>query len=457
MTYRFTGFFAATVFFCALNHLGCQGHKKDSDNDNGSQLTKTRLNEPDRLALTDANCQVQNDSLALTRRPVNQVLYGEQIRQLTTMRQSNRQVTLTQDVSLIHEAMPMKRCGLAPNTLDDVANTVLTQLEVAMNFYGSLASEPHPASFALNLHPFYEVINSTIAVAANGQQKTQETSGFMTDNASWSHAGGVTIFTLFPQSQKGRTANEKPVWQFPAVLSHEFGHQVFFDHFKAVFEDSSNDFLSTLQKTPYGMEQMPTPLRMNRHTLQASGEASLGDAIVAVNEGIADLFGFAATGAKPKAIDLPCFAQTRDLTSATLANGRNKIIDKDALTEFATQRISGALDSCSNLAEPHIFGATLSYSVLQFWSHHETLDPSRMGSLILKWLEQMNRNYEAGRHGSLFFVVFAAQSGIEAQLEPSATLAEAQCQAIASLMPGLQPYFAELAKAERFPAYGSCL
>ena len=438
----------------------CQNKKDKEAASNEPYLTKTRLNEPEKLSLTDPRCQIQSEALSLARHPIDRVYYGEQIRQLNHVRQSSRQVTLTQDVSLINDPIPMKRCGLGPNTLDEAATEALDHLQNAMNFYATIDDSNHQSSFALNVHPFYEIVNSTTKVDNSGKQQKQEISGYLTDNASWSISGGLSLINIFPQSQKGSAAKEAAVWKFPAVLAHEFGHQVFYDQFPAVFEDNGNAFTQLFENTPHGLEQVRDPLSLNQtqFSLRASGEANLSESIVAVNEGIADLFGFAATGAKSGSINLPCFSSTRDLSVDSLANGRKKTIDSEALSLFISRTSSARVDACSNLAEPHIFGATLAYSILKFWDTQENIEPSQIGSLIINWLQQMNRDYEPG-HGSLSFLVFAAQSGIKAKnlnaghLEFSAD----ECEVIRSYMPGLIPHFTLSAKTGQFTEFQSCL
>jgi hypothetical protein len=313
--------------------------------------------------------------------------------------------------------------------VESSALTTIGLLSKAKQYYDSLASNVSLPKVKINLFPNYHfniVIKVDEEAVSSDQSGTfdsitdesnnKELIYSITDNAAWSPPQEADVqegteaesaqFIIFPQSKEAATEgwfSGQKLWELPFVLSHEFGHHVFYMHYPKLFGSSYG--LRNYGRQTGGMIFKRTNIPLMDRFLFARTATSSSTA-VAINESFADLFAHYSLAEETDISQIKCMQRTRDVTSEELADGVKKSITDsvwDAFSAPAEEESDEPVEipspeqiDCASYSysDPHIIGAILAHGVHRmFESANIAAGPSRtvaLGQATLEWLVNQN-------------------------------------------------------------------
>lgn len=312
------------------------------------------------------------------------------------------------------------------NTLESVALTSIVTLVRAEQFYSSLSSAMSLKEYVFNVFPntktsvYLRLEEDNIAgiEPEEDQPREVEIEGSVTDNASWSLSSGDEShsfqISVYPQSQQALEEglfHGAGLWQIPFVLSHEFGHHIFYHHYKKSFEQQSMLALYDPKKLG-GLFWTPQTLVTTRQLLLNSENPDnpventsthLLETIGAVNESFADLFAHYALNEDSGLATISGFAKNREVNSSQFSDGKPKRFDRDNLNTF----LAGLSDSVDlvplleasegsaedyDLADIHIAGAIIAHGVDQLLTVTSST-PQEKATKIIEWINALNCDF----------------------------------------------------------------
>lgn len=205
-------------------------------------------------------------------------------------------------------------------------------------------------------------------------EKGEKITEYHTDNAYYSNdtvyilPHSPTYYTYFPESP--------PLWNTPFVISHEYGHHVFFYHFtekqNTIKSNSTASFINKLIDSNHDCFSSAS-IDFHFHTSNKKEQTMSEEEAVSLTkltlksftEGFSDLFSYYTLSIIPQLQDKknwPLFKQTknRDLNSDVFGNGQKKILDLNTWSMVITQispSKTDILNGVPNFSDEHILGA----------------------------------------------------------------------------------------------------
>jgi hypothetical protein len=167
--------------------------------------------------------------------------------------------------------------------------------------------------------------------------------------------------------------------------------------------------------------------------------------LTAVNEGIADLYAYYATGSKPAQLHgLPCFAATRDVDSAVFASGRQKVLDSEVLdTLSAGNEVALQPDEdCRNehFDDPHATGAIIAHALerLIAGSDGEAVTSAQHATKLIAFIEAFDANWAKLTTPTASNILTAASRAMLATTKAAGTPLSAEaCKTVRALLPAV--------------------
>jgi hypothetical protein len=278
-----------------------------------------------------------------------------------------------------------------------------------------------------------------------------------TDNAAWALAdlgdgrGSRPIFYVLPRSKE---AAQKSVfgganlWELPFVMAHEFGHHAFYATARNLKNDMSSIQFDELTGIRAAIVQSPVVRASTENGRAARWRTSL----LALNEAMADLFGYYATGATLSGVT--CLEISRDPASPIFADGttRKRLTAAMIAGDFSSPERS----SCEqpDLNEEHALGAVFAHGFDRLFTlaaeGKELTDDAATrykASLLLGFLTRLDAlRPEIGPGEELPGEIYvrALEAALRA-VDPARgeTLGEDECEVVATVFPGLEEPLAQ--------------
>lgn len=239
----------------------------------------------------------------------------------------------------------------------------------------------------------------------------------MTDNAVFM-GGPKPVLISFPQSEASRDAKLLggiPLWMVDGVFQHEFGHFIFqsvMNEGQAPFASyqkyaAQNPDLHLFHSSAASLKQMvETP------ALQAGFNDFLRTQdffVASLNEGFADLWAYYTLKQPVDMFNISCFAQNRNIASATFYNGVsknwddtlwNKTFNSGIETDLAITA-EDPIEECSQpiFSDIHIIGAAMAHTADAVFSAAAQTNSGTDSSLLkaemsVAWLKSIKASDE---------------------------------------------------------------
>jgi hypothetical protein len=169
------------------------------------------------------------------------------------------------------------------------------------------------------------------------------------------------------------------------VLAHEFDHHVFFKHLPKLAD--AGEATHVLKHTGIKIVDRAIDAKL------ASGEEGASS----LNEGFADLFGHYFLGGNTDIDAITCLRVTRDVTSATFADGVKKVLSDSVWAQFDKDEDEDEIDAspseesdCSayDFKDSHVIGAIVAHGVFRMF---EEIDSSAGGAKAYASAEEIIR------------------------------------------------------------------
>lgn len=179
-----------------------------------------------------------------------------------------------------------------------------------------------------------------------------------------------------------------PLWKSPAVVMHEYAHHLF-NHI--VIE---NNRMNNLGDSGLCMDNRDLLSAVASSGNQERLIVSKDDALVAVNEGFADVFAFYASGKKTFFKDMGCMENTRDVESGRFFSQTEKVLSERVVKKFLDTSSDYSLP-CSvgeNFQDPHMVGAIIAHGVYKTLESTNFTDYYKL-KIIIDWARNLKTIY----------------------------------------------------------------
>lgn len=330
------------------------------------------------------------------------------------------------ELKLCRPTGPYRRDSVEGVTLATIAN-----LERALAAYSAIPGVTALGSAKLYVMPNYEqLINAT--QPSTGKSATIATS--KTDNAGFGVAkkadgSDQQVYIVFPKSletSKEAGWGDVNLWEIPWVMAHEFSHQVFYNHYTNFHADS--DALGIWKRREGRQDGGTTGFGLTA----TSRNVTTDNALTAVNEGFADLLGAHLLGATlPLTKNLPCFAKTRDITSAYFADGKRKALNDSVYGEFFAKEEKATPSDCNvtDIQDEHHMGAIFAYGV-------NRLIGNKGAAGVIAWIDAFDaeRKKTTAPSADEIFAL-ALKSAVKVAKGNTESLSNTQCAVMADVFP----------------------
>ncbi len=225
--------------------------------------------------------------------------------------------------------------------------------------------------------------------------------GHMINNAFYSPSAKTVVFLPqgFAPGQSTIPFGGTPLWKFPMVMMHEYGHHIFSTVSSKIYSDD------------YDHELCFDNRNINDISSQTKGdkrEIDKHDALGALNEGFADIFAFYAQKDKSQLVNMGCMTESRDVKFDTFLSGDKKEISERVLADFisSTDIDYGLCYKETNYQDIHIIGAVYArawYELLdepgERGNQRELKDQDKL-IIISNWAKKIGRSYYIDNTGS---------------------------------------------------------
>jgi hypothetical protein len=266
-------------------------------------------------------------------------------------------------------------------SIEAVALSAIFTIDKAWSFYHRMAGA-HTDMERTNLLIFPEIRQKI----TGGSEKTNVISSNLAYARSYRRAPTLVIYPGVASENPGDNPKRPNLWESPWSLAHEFGHHVLKTH-TGIASIGSSVAASDAGDLPH--------LNLSE-TLPDGSTRDVGAATVweAVNEGFADLFAFYEQGQATGLLNaIPCMGASRDLASNKFSNGRLKVLDDSALSEFQAEVYLPIRDCATpNFQEPHSMGAAIAYGVYQVFAKSLVVQDegsAKGGDLLILWADAL--------------------------------------------------------------------
>ena len=242
---------------------------------------------------------------------------------------------------------------------------------------------------------------------------------FVTNNASWNVERFLDKRTFFisiaPQRSEAVTSSEvfppAEIWRAPFILSHEFGHHIFFNLIEGD-KPLSNETLAALSDQRNYANESTMPL----HPRVLVADSNL--VLAGFSEGFADLMGLYLSGGYGLG-NANCFGKGRDPGTDTFTSGRKKELSKEFVEHlfFGVPESLGSEESipaCKKAGrDSHTLGAILAHGFEKLVSIELADKTIRLSAdaasarklqIALSWLKEVSKERDMGREGPLSFL-----------------------------------------------------
>lgn len=337
--------------------------------------------------------------------------------------------------------------GYPVGSIEAMALASAHLLESAHSYYQTLDGRRALPGVELHVLPRFE--KELGYVDAEGRRrlliKTE------TDNAAWALAdlgdgrGSRPIFYVLPRSKeaaKRGVFGGANLWELPFVLAHEFGHHAFYAMARNLKNDMTKIRLDELNGIRAAIVQSPVV----RTSTQDGRVARWRTSLLALNEAMADLFGYYATGATLAGVT--CLEISRDPISPIFADGatRKRLTGAMVAGDFPSPERS----SCEqpDLNEEHALGAVFAHGFDRLFTlaarDAELTDAAATrykASRLLDYLTRLDAlrpEIEPGEERPVEIYVRALEAALRA-VDPTrgGELGEDECEVVATVFPGL--------------------
>ena len=177
----------------------------------------------------------------------------------------------------------------------------------------------------------------------------------------------------------------KPLWKFPMVALHEYGHHIFVEKMRAGTNNSN--------LPPMGLcfDNSPSLSHVNQNSSEVgqAREVSKALAMVAVNEAFADIFAYYSEPEGRGLLGMGCMTRSRDIESRRFFNRDPKTLGDEQINSFLSP-VKEAYTSCdqmTNFQDPHIIGAVFSRAIFKFLQFRNISDERKI-SILLEWVNR---------------------------------------------------------------------
>lgn len=258
----------------------------------------------------------------------------------------------------------------------------------------------------------------------------------MTDNAYYMPNVGISILPQSVEARSGRyDFTEVPLWQLSFVSTHEYGHHIYGEFFKKSYESEflkrkghRNCFSPKKEKSIQERvsEKLKKVESKKGHKKQqfakvsyAYRETSVADVLGALNEGFADIYSHYMNKGNATTRGITCLGKTRDVTNNKFDNGALKELDYSAINKFFSL-YEYSVETCSepNYQDDHHIGAIIANGFYRLLNEQTSWDESKKTSILLKWLENLNSNYENHKDDSKrTYLKFSVTSFVKTYLD----------------------------------------
>ncbi|MAZ48897.1 MAG: hypothetical protein CME65_10055 [Halobacteriovoraceae bacterium] len=254
------------------------------------------------------------------------------------------------------------------NSYQDAALSILTPIKSFENRYPKLINGLSLPQIKIRVAPLLR----------QGDQ-------YLINNAFY--YSGTREITFLPQGYDSKEDLDlpmggRPLWKFPMVALHEYGHHIFVELLRKYSDQKSS-------LPPLGL---CFDNSHHYHKVQSSAQSrnvSVNLALIAVNEAFADIFAYFGEPGSRGLDGMGCMEKSRDVESRTFNNGDIKILHKEQIEIFlsSAQKEYTGCNEMTNYQDTHIIGAVLGRAIFKVFEFQRVSDQKKL-EILIDWLEQ---------------------------------------------------------------------
>ena len=218
------------------------------------------------------------------------------------------------------------------------------------------------------------------------EHNTQFNTGHEVNNAYYSYSSKEIVFLPQGRDKFGHIPfNGTPLWKFPMVPLHEYGHHIF-----ASKVYSSNKNINTPDKELCFDNSDETSSFLDNRGKDDKRRVGKWTAISALNEGFADLFAYYGNQTTRKLYGMGCMIASRDVESNTFFNSDLKVLNQKALNDFSSTTFIN-YDFCdvdTDYQDVHIIGAIYARAWFDIFSKTKLSDEEKL-KVLIHWIEKI--------------------------------------------------------------------
>jgi hypothetical protein len=321
------------------------------------------------------------------------------------------------------------------NSVEGVALSTIAHLETSHSAFEALENKKSLGKSWLFMMPNYEDVWHL-----DDGKKSWDAVGSKTDNAGFSVTkSGEQLYVIYPKSiatKANKIWKDINLWEVPWVITHEFSHNIFVRHYANFKSDAAkvDESGHVWDKSP---AKIPGTLSLG---LVKKRPAKMGDGLLAINEGFADLMSFYLLGPEDNLTKgLPCMSKIRSIHEGSFPKGGAKILNNDKLELFISSEEIDKPKNCEtyNGQDPHHMGAIFAYQFNKFFNASTAISETKAGhaQMLLDWLNRfskMRKSSTVGTIEGLFKLAVVAAAEVS---EQGKKLTASQCKILKTGFP----------------------
>lgn len=343
-----------------------------------------------------------------------------------------------EDITLMDAGDPILFCDKGPFPMDSLENAALSAMASILKssrFYEPIQGVVWSTRMYVLLFPKYEKV-----VHIDGQKSLYVED---TDNARWSIFSHTKesqfIIEVLPHSEQRKSTFGKEIWSQLALISHEFGHHLFYHQSSAYLAEKGKVQDSSIYSIFLDGENAPPNRSVHIQTV-----------IDAINEGYADLISFYSFNSGVNTFGkfvLGKFKTSRFIGDSHNDDKKEKILSASVLKHFFNIYKTRPKNYLTpDHQDIHTIGAIVGHIIDKLFEEKvggSALQPKSLekATLLDRWVKSIDLKYyeQQNKNPQQFLQDIMLEAVKLAFLNPDQkTLNKNQCDTIASKMPVYQ-------------------